>query len=90
MSKEGIKFDDNKLRYDLVPVGALKGLTEVITYGAKKYAPDNWKLIDKERYVAATMRHFEAWRGGEQCDEESGFNHLYHVMANIAFLIEKD
>ena len=46
--------------------------------------------VDSERYIAATLRHFEAWRSGEKNDEETGYNHLEHVLTNIAFLLEFD
>ncbi|NLA84833.1 MAG: hypothetical protein GX854_09995 [Clostridiales bacterium] len=41
--KEGIKYDSEKLRYDLFPVEALEEITKVLTYGAAKYSPDNWR-----------------------------------------------
>lgn len=84
--EEFLKFDTDKLRYDLVPPETLKALAEVLTYGAKKYKPNNWKNGDKARYVAALYRHLEAWRRGESHDEESGLEHLAHALTNVAFL----
>jgi len=83
-----MKFDKNKLRYGLIPPSATKGLAEVLTYGAKKYKPNNWKKGDPDRYVDALYRHLEAWRAGERCDEESGLAHLKHALTNVAFLLE--
>jgi len=89
--EEFMKFDTDKLRYDLVPPSAFEGLAKVLTYGAKKYKPNNWKNTDDlDRYVAALYRHLEAWRKGEQCDEESGLKHLEHALTNVAFLLELD
>lgn len=86
---EFLKFDTGKLRYDLVPPSALKALAKVLTYGAKKYKPNNWRTVeDTDRYVGAVFRHLEAWRMGEIHDEESGFTHLEHALTNLAFLIE--
>lgn len=86
-----MKFDTDKLRYDLIPVSATRGLASVLTYGAKKYKPGNWKLVDdKDKYVAALYRHLDAWRDGEKVDEESGLSHLAHAMTNIAFLLDLD
>jgi len=86
-----MKFDTDKLRYDLIPTSSMQGLAEVLTYGAKKYKPNNWREVDDtDRYVGATMRHFEAWRSGETTDEESGLHHLKHALTNIAFLLELD
>lgn len=84
-----MKFDTDKLRYDLVPPSAFRALAEILTYGAKKYKPNNWRYVeDYDRYTAALYRHLEAWRAGEECDEESGKPHLWHALCNVAFLIE--
>jgi hypothetical protein len=67
--------DAGKLRYDLIDVGALALLAGRLTYGAIKYPPNNWRLSResgdwRERYYSAALRHLEAWRGGEDLDEE--------------------
>ena len=87
---EGQKFDKGKIRYDLIPTSTLEGIAKVLTFGAKKYAPNGWKTVPDatERYYAALFRHLIAWRNGEQLDPESGLHHLEHVLTNIAFLIE--
>ena len=84
----GMKFDDNKLLYSLIPPSATKALAEVLTYGAKKYAPNNWQLVEngETRYLDALLRHLEAFRSGETHDPESGLHHLAHVLTNVAFL----
>jgi deoxycytidylate deaminase len=85
---EFLKFDHDKLRFDLVPPVAFEALAEVLTYGARKYKANNWKNCnDTSRYIAATYRHIEAYRKGEQYDPESGLSHLKHALTNIAFLL---
>lgn len=85
---EFLKFDSTKLCYDLIPSEALLELAKVMTYGAKKYKPNNWKECNEtRRYVAALMRHLEAYRMGEMIDQDSGLPHLAHVLANASFLI---
>ena len=86
---EGMKFDGGKLRYGLVPHIAFKGLAEVLTFGAEKYAPNSWQTVPnaKERYLDALYRHIEAYRNGESKDSESGISHLSHALANCAFLL---
>lgn len=85
-----LKFDNDKLRYELIPTEILAELAKVLTYGAKKYKPNNWKLVDdNSRYIGAVFRHLEAWRGGEKLDE-SGLHHLSHVLTNVAFLLYLD
>lgn len=83
---EGMKFDTNKLQYRLIPPETTKALAEVLTYGAQKYAPDNWKYVAPDRYMDALFRHLEAYRSGEEKDPESGLHHLAHVLTNVAFL----
>jgi len=86
--EEFMKFDSGKLRYGLIPPKATKALAEVLTYGAKKYKPNNWQRVDDtSRYIDALYRHLEAWRSGEELDPESGLSHLAHAMTNISFLI---
>jgi hypothetical protein len=85
----GPKYDQGKLRYDLIPPIATKALAEVLTYGADKYAPNSWQLVPhaEQRYTAALMRHFEAFRAGEELDPETNLSHLSHCLANISFLL---
>ena len=85
----GVKYDSNKLRYDLIPAEPLEELADVLSYGALKYGENNWQSLDKfdDRYYAALMRHIQAWRKGEQFDEESGKPHLSHALACVTFLV---
>ena len=88
----GVKLDDGKLRFDLVPTSALDGLAEVFTMGANKYTPNGWRTVPnaRVRYYSALMRHLQAWRKGEEVDPESGLSHLKHAITNVAFLLELD
>ena len=86
-----MKFDGDKLRYDLVPPSSMLALASVLTFGARKYKPNNWQnCTDLDRYVAATYRHLELWRGGEATDTDSGYPHLWHAMTNLAFLSQTE
>ena len=90
MSKltEGTKFDDNKLRLDLLPPEFEEAVAEILTYGAKKYEDENWrKGIKYKRVYGALRRHLLAWWKGEDYDNETGFSHLWHAACNLAFLI---
>ena len=51
----GRKFDGGKLQYGLLPPLALKATVEILTFGAEKYEPDNWKVVpdSKRRYFDA-------------------------------------
>lgn len=87
---EGIKFDDEKLDWDLLPMDVMEGAVKVLMHGAKKYSPDNWKyVLPKKRYYNACMRHLSAWHKGEKKDE-SGMPHLDHALCSLIFLAWHD
>lgn len=96
-AKPGIKFDATKLRYDLLPAVAIDQLMTVMTFGAVKYGPDNWRKVDEaeDRYFAAAMRHLMAFQAArkrgnhaERFDPETGLSHLSHALTCLAFLTE--
>lgn len=85
------KSDAGKNRLDLVFPILIEEVGRVRTYGTQKYGDsENWKTIDNpiQRYTAAAMRHFEAFRKGEFYDSESGLPHLAHCACNLMFLLE--
>lgn len=86
----GQKFDDGKTHYNLVPPLAHEAHADVLTFGAKKYAPDNWRYVEdaRNRYINAAFRHLHAHRKGELLDPESGLPHLAHAIASISFTLE--
>lgn len=87
--EEFIKFDKDKLRYDLLPVLAIEEIVRNITIGAKKYKPNNWRNTpDLDRYIAAAMRHLEAHRKGELVDEGQGCLHIAMAATNLLFITE--
>jgi len=83
------KFDQGKLRYDLLPWDSVEQVVDILTYGAEKYDAESWQLVDdaNNRYFAALLRHLIAWKQGEITDEESGRLHLAHVATNALFLL---
>jgi hypothetical protein len=88
-AKEGVKFDDGKLRYDLVPPYPLNELVKVYTVGAKKYSDRNWeKGMSWGRIFAALMRHCWAFWNGEENDPEDGIHHMAHAAWCCLALIE--
>lgn len=89
---EGAKNDAEKWRWDLLPWDAVEEVVKVLTYGARKYSVDNWKLVPRarDRYFSAAMRHLVAWRKGEKVDGEWGFSHLAHAICCLIFLLWMD
>lgn len=90
--EKGIKFDDAKPEYGLIPAAALHEVVKVLTYGATKYSRDNWKLVpDRERrYFDAMQRHLWAARRGESVDSETGISHYAHAACCLMFLLEME
>jgi len=86
---EGLKFDNDKLRWDLIPIDCVEEVVKVLTFGAKKYEANNWQKVEnaEDRYYAALLRHIVAHRKGEVVDPESGLLHLSHVACNAIFLL---
>lgn len=84
----GAKFDGAKLRLDLVPVQSLEALADIYTYGANKYAENNWlKGIKFSRIIGAVLRHIYAWMRGEDLDPESQRPHLAHAAWGLFALL---
>jgi hypothetical protein len=78
--REGVKFDDSKPRYDLIPPDALDALARLYLIGAQKYEDRNWeKGMRWGRVFAALMRHAWTWWRGREYDAETKCHHLISV-----------
>ena len=94
---KGVKYDDKKLDYTLLPKSALDEVVKVLMYGARKYPePDNWLRVPdaRNRYNKACLRHMFAEVDKETFDKESKLYHLAHAVASslfaLYFAIEKE
>ena len=77
---QGIKYDQGKLQWDLMPFDLLEDELRVWMFGAKKYAAHNWrKGIPMTQAYNALMRHLVAYMIGEDKDPESSYSHLAHA-----------
>lgn len=83
------KYDDGKLRFDLLEWRALSEVVAIFTYGCIKYEAHGWKYVPdgEERYDAALMRHYAARKAGEIYDQESGLPHTGHMAWNALALL---
>lgn len=85
---EGIKYDAGKPRMDLLPPELLFAVSNILEFGARKYAARNWeKGMAWGRVFGAAQRHLWAWWSGETKDPETGFSHLWHAACCLAFLV---
>ena len=74
---------EGKIRWDLLPIEALKRVAQHYTTGAKKYEANNWKKgISTKRFVESAFRHWAEYLLGET-DED----HLSAVVFNVLGVI---
>ena len=93
MKKEGLKYDDGKIKPRLILEGfprALIAVAEVATFGADKYTEHGWVTVPDgiNRYADAMGRHLLAEAKGEGLDAESGLKHAAHTVWNALARLE--
>src|SRR6476659_9093489 len=88
MTKEALKFDQDKLPLELLDPLFLEETAKVLKFGAAKYEAWNWAkgTYDWSRLYGALLRHLNAFWSGEDCDPESGLPHLSHAACMLMFL----
>lgn len=90
------KADAEKLPMNLVPTQINRDIAQVRQYGNEKYGdPNNWRKVEKIRYVAALERHlmdYKDYLNGDDdgLDKESGIEHYKHMACNMAFICEME
>lgn len=88
-----VKFDGEKVRFDLIPAGPLEQVARVLQHGSKKYGDYNYLRGDGltySRLYAACLRHLMAWWRGEDLDDESGEHHLAHAACCLLMVLHID
>jgi hypothetical protein len=98
---QGLRFNKNKLRYDLVEPRAHRDMVKVLTYGAGKYFDRNWERgLSWTSVIASLKRHLAAIEEGEDydfdpncegcksgyCEKHSGELHIANLACNAHFL----
>jgi hypothetical protein len=73
-----------------IPPIAILRLGAVMEHGARKYGRFNWRehTVTVSVYTDAIMRHLMAYVDGEDLDPESGMDHLAHIMACCALVLD--
>ena len=98
-SAPGAKLDAGKTRAGLAIGGfarALLAVSEVATFGARKYTPHGWVAVPDgvERYTDAMYRHLLAEAAGDKLDGDSGLSHAAHAawcaLARLDLLLRKE
>jgi len=92
IANNGRKYDSEKPQLYLLPPKSLYEVGKVLTFGAEKYDPHNWRKVDdlQNRYSSAAMRHILAHIDGEDLDEETGLSHLAHAICCLMFKLEDE
>lgn len=80
MEDKGVKNDNGKPRFDLIPPYPLEALADLYRIGAEKYADRNWEHgLKYGRVFSAMMRHAWAFWRGESHDPIDLQHHLISV-----------
>ena len=83
-----VKADVGKPPLSMLPANALVAVAAVLDFGANKYGRDNWRQgFSYSRLVDAMLRHIYAFQEGEDCDPETGLNHIAHAACCALFLL---
>lgn len=87
---EGRKYDAGKPQMSLIPPLAERAAAEVLTFGARKYDPENWRKVPeaRRRYLDAALRHINEYRSGHPTDSDSGLPALAHAIVSLMFVLE--
>lgn len=79
-----------KVQLNLVPPSSIIYQALAMEDGAKKYGPYNWRenKVIASIYVAAALRHLQAWYDGEEVAADSQKPHLAHALACLGIIVD--
>lgn len=82
----GVKKDSGKVALDLIDPDFLEEFGAVLTKGATKYEPDNWrKGMALGKVLAGVERHVLQLRRGIRLDPEWNYSHAAHAACGLMF-----
>lgn len=87
----GNRFNQDKspLSIMLEAKHAIEGCSEILKFGAEKYARGNWrKGLNHTEICDSLLRHMSSYLAGEDNDPESNLPHVDHILCNALFLSE--
>ena len=85
----GVKqvMKEPKTMVDLIDPQFIEGIGEVLKFGAKKYAKNNWmRGMSWSTALGGVLRHVLAFLRGEEFDLETGLPHLHHAACGLMFV----
>jgi hypothetical protein len=88
----GMKSDAGKVDLTMLPWDALESVSRVLEFGARKYARDNWRKLEKERVERSLKRHIKDYFLSKlglvpENDPETGLPQSWHIATNGLFLV---
>lgn len=84
--EKALRYNEGKPKWSLVHFASLLPMVRVLMFGAKKYAPDNWKKkLDRKEVLDSTQRHLAALMDDQEIDPESALHHIGHIQCNAMF-----
>jgi hypothetical protein len=79
---------EGKIRYDLVDQPMLKRWAELMTRGAEKYGPANWKKAstqeELDRFRQSAFRHFYQYMEGDTTEDHAAA--VYFNLAGMEYV----
>lgn len=84
---QDMKIDAGKPMMELLDPEFELEVAKVLTFGAKKYAPNKWREgLSTSRIIGAIKRHINAIERNEDYDAETGLHHAAHLGCEVMFL----
>ena len=83
----GVKHDDGKLQWHLLPLEVLEGAVRILMSGKNTYGAWNWsKGLTFTRMLNASIRHLNNTQRGVDVDKGSLELHVDHAITELLFL----
>lgn len=87
MQDKAERKNSGKPKLSMVALDCLVPCAQVLAFGARKYARDNWrKGMPVTEILDSLLRHIASMQKGERIDQESGLSHIGHIQCNAMFL----
>jgi hypothetical protein len=81
----GGKQSHSPYRCDLLPAKAVLAVAKILKYGADRYAPNNWRKIDRADHLNHATTHILAHLAGDTSDD-----HLEHAACRLLMALETE
>lgn len=81
-NEQGGSQSQLNVRFDLIDAKAMFRLAAILDYGAKKYTPNNWRLIPIDDHLNHALTHIFGYLAGDTQDD-----HLGHAFCRLMFAL---